>query len=211
MASEKEKASDKVKTICRLITEETLTPAKKEAQEIINIAKAEAASIIEEAKKEAIRIQQRSENEINHKLSVMNASIDMAVKQAILFLKQEVTEHFFSKEIHHLLAKEIQSKDWVAKMLDAIVTSIEKEGTRSELHAVIPKTLTREQIVHSLTKTVAEKLNSAGEKGISVGDLKGIEVKIVKENFVLSVTEESLHQILAKYVHRDLRDKIFNQ
>lgn len=207
--SEKEKASDKVKTICRLITEETLTPAKKEAQETINLAKNEAQVILEEAHKEAKLIQERCDREVEHKLSVMQASLDMAVKQAILFLKQEITEHFFSKELHHMLTKEMENRDWVAKLLEAMVVSLEKEGISSELHAVLPKTTTRDQIVHSLTKAVADRLKQAGEKGITVGNMIGVELKPAGENFTLSVTEEALHQIIAKYVHRDLREKIF--
>jgi vacuolar-type H+-ATPase subunit E/Vma4 len=211
MVSEKERASDKVKTICRLITEETLTPAKMQAEETLKIAKNEADNIIVEAKKEAARIQEQCDRDVEHKLSVMKASLDMAVKQAVLFLKQEVTEHFFSKELHHMLTNELQSQSWVVKMLDAIVSSIEKEGTHSDLHVVIPKTVTREQVLQSLAKTVADRLVNAGDKGVVVGNLVGVEVKVAQENFVLSVTEEALYEIIAKYVHRELREKIFNR
>lgn len=209
MVSEKEKASDKVKTICRLITEETLTPARKEAQDTINLAKSEAAALIEQAKQEAALIQERCDREVEHKLSVMQASLDMAVKQSILFLKQEVTEHFFSKELHHMLTKEMGNDEWIAKLLNALVTALEKEGIQSEFHVVLPKTATRERILQSLTKAVANRLIESGDHGIVVGNLVGVEVKLVKENFTLSVTEEALHQIIAKYVHRDLREKIF--
>jgi V/A-type H+-transporting ATPase subunit E len=209
MVSEKEKAGDKVKTICRLITEETLTPARKEAQDTINQAKNESIEIIEQAKREAVLIHEKCDREIQHKLSVMQSSLDMSVKQSILFLKQQVTEHFFSKELHHMLTKEMENDAWVAKLLEALVAALQKEGIESEFQVVIPKTATRDRIIQSLTKEVADKLQKSGDHGIVVGNLVGVEVKLVKENFTLSVTEEALHQIIAKYVHRDLREKIF--
>lgn len=212
MALEKEKASEKVRTICRIIEEETLNPAKKEAEDIVSQARREASEIVLKAKKEAEDELAKCDAEIEKKKRIFDSSLEMAVKQSIAYLKQEVTENFFSKALRETIKAETSSPSWIAKLLDALVEGLKKDGIATELQAVVPRTVSKEEILKSITQEVAKSLEASPEKALHVGDIDGgVEVKLVEHNFALSVSDEALRQIVAKYVHRDLKSKVYQK
>ena len=78
-----EKGQDRVKHICDVLRNNTIEPAKEEAEQVITEAHAEAERIIAAAEKEAQTKIQAAKDDIAQEQSVFQASLRQACKQGL--------------------------------------------------------------------------------------------------------------------------------
>ncbi|MEM8727205.1 MAG: V-type ATP synthase subunit E [Chlamydiota bacterium] len=198
---------EKVKKICEVLRKETLDPAKKEGDRIIAKARADAEKIIEDAKNEASRIGEESKRRIEEQRNLCQASMNLAAKQSIDTLKQEIEKNLFNPELNRLVADTVKEPKAVAELIQAMIAGIKKEGIEGDLKAIISGSVDVDAVNRELAKGGIEKLKS---ESIEVGAIEGgAQVKIIDKNLTIDMSDEALKELIAGFVRDDFRSMIF--
>ena len=202
-----EKAQDKVQKICDILKNETIAPAKQEAQEIIENAKLQAQQIMQQAYKEIEKIQQKENEEKAKRKQAFDVAMQLACRQALEGLKEQIEKKFFQENLTEVLQKELQKNDVIARLINVVVNAIEEKGIETELIAYIPEKISAKEINAKLLQKVIEKLQG---KSVVLGDLyAGAKVCMKDEKITLDISDEAIRDVVASYIRRDFRDMLF--
>src|SRR5262245_27015686 len=121
-----EQGPQKIQKICDILKQESLEPAKKEAEALIAEAKARAHQIVKDAEKQAEQILNDVKTDIEQERRIFQSMMNQASKLTVEALKQEVLQRFFNQEFANLLEKETADPHSIAKLIEAIIKAIEK-------------------------------------------------------------------------------------
>lgn len=202
-----DKGQDKIKKICSILRDETIEPAKKDAEKIIKEAQKQAEQIIKEAHKQAESIITDARHSVEQEKNVFHSSLLQASKQGIEALKQSIEHKLFNEQLSMLLESQTTDPKIISNLINAIVKSVEKEGLAADLTAIIPKNVVPKEVNKLLLEEVLKKLK---DQTVTVGNFKGgAKVKIVNKKMTIDISEESLQEILASYIRKDFRKMIF--
>lgn len=203
-----EKGQDKIKKICSVLRDETLEPAKKRAEEIINDGKRQAEEIIAEAEKQAAKIIADARAAVEQERNVFHSSLQQAAKQSVEALRQSIERKFFNEHLQTIVEKNASGPDLVAKLVNAIVKALEKEGLSTDLTALVPSTLSPKEVNELLLQDVLKALK---EHSVAIGGFAaGAQVRLDNKKMTIDITEQALKELLSGYVVRkDFRKMIF--
>lgn len=203
-----ETGKDKIQRICDALKKETLEPAKQEVRELIENAHLQAAEIINEAKKKAVRIHEEAAKEMDEKKKVFNASLNLACRQGIEQLKQQIEKELFNQQLADAVSKEMSDPKVIANIINSLISNLEEKGVEEEFVAMIPKNVTPRSISTLLAAKVLERLK---ESSIEVGEFTGgVKLQLKGSQITLDVSEPVVRELIAQYIRRDLRDLVFN-
>lgn len=204
-----EKGKDKIKKICDILRTETLEPALQEAETIIKEAQARAEHILDDARKRSFDLLAKTEKEIAKKKEIFEATLHHGAKQTIDWLKQEIEKQLFYPSLHNLIVKSTSSPEILVQLIQAIIRSIEVEGMKTDLSVLIPSTVEVRKVNELLGKEVLDKLR---EKSVLLGPMKGgIEVKLHQENISIDITDNTLIELLKKFIRKDFYQFFFKE
>ena len=198
---------DKIKKICEILKNETLQPAQEEAQKIIEGAQQEARNIQRAAELQAEETVSAAKAKMAKHKELFDHSIRLACGQVLESLRQEIENHLFNTSLSAWLSKQTLDADLAAKLINAIVKAVEKEGTSAELSAIIPSQIPAEKVNALLLKEVLGKLR---EKSVILGGMNGgVQLKLHDKQLTLDLSDEALKELLGKYIRKDFRDLLF--
>lgn len=204
-----ETGKDKVKKICDVLRKETLEPSQQQAKEILLQANLQAQEIIAQAHGEKEQLLSDVKELIAQKKAVFEASLSQMSRQVVDVLKQEIKENLFSKELLQLLRPEMNKPEILAKLINAVVGAIEKEGIETDLSMYIPEAVPAREINTLLLQSVLHKLQ---EKSVLIGPIQGgIELKLRDKNITIEITDSSLEELIERYSRRDFHELIFKK
>jgi V/A-type H+/Na+-transporting ATPase subunit E len=204
---EMESGNDKIKKICDAIKTQTIEPAKQRAEEIVENARLEAKEIKKNAEKARQEILLNADKELLQKENLCLSSIKSAAKQVIDQLKQDLENDFFAKNLNELISKSSSDPGTIAKLITAIVESIEKEGVDVDLSAIIPQKIGADKINLLLAKDILEKLRE--KKVIEGGFSGGAKVKMHDKQITIDISDEALTDLVARYIRKEFREMLF--
>jgi V/A-type H+-transporting ATPase subunit E len=202
-----ETGKDKVKKICDLLKKETLEPARHEADALIAEAKKLADQIIQQAREQAEKTINQAREEIEKQKTVFQASLSQACRQTLDMLKEKIEFKLFDPELNQLILKPLQSPSIIAKMIDAIVGGIEKDGIDSNIDLLVSAAVEPREINELLSSHVLNRLNGQSVKLSSIGG--GIEVKILKDHITIDLSDTAIRELVANYIRKDFRALVF--
>ncbi len=202
-----DKGQDKIKKICEALKNETLEPAKKQAEQIIEEARAQAAQIIADAKKQTEKLHLASKAELEQERKVFQLSLVQAAKQGLEALKQSIEHSLFNEELHSLLEKHMADPNVISKLISAIIHAIEKEGLATDLVALIPHTVPPKEVNRLLAEQFLKKLKG---QSVTLGDFAGgAQVKLEGKKITVDISDTALQELLTQYLRKDFRKLIF--
>lgn len=202
-----EKGQDKIQKICDKIREETIEPAKQQAQTIIDEAQKKAEEIIAKAEQQAEELHQQARKQIEQERNVFHSTLQQASKQAVEALRQTIENQFFNSELKNILDQDLAQPQVVAQLINGIVKAIEKEGIETDLAAVIPRSVSPDQINHLLLDSVKQKLK---QKPLEIGNFAGgAQVKLEGKRMTLDLTDRTIKEMLTSYIRKDFRQLLF--
>jgi V/A-type H+-transporting ATPase subunit E len=203
-----ETGKDKIKKICEILKNESIEPAKQEAQRIIDEAGEHAHEMIREAEKKAVSIIEEGRKKMEKERALFNASLTQAGKQALENLRQEIEKSLFNKEISSFVEKTTSDEKVASSLIAALVNAIEKEGTSADFSALIPRSLPADKVNQLLAKDILEKLR---EKSVVIGDfMSGVQIKLHDKEMTLDLSDSALKELLGKYLRKDFRQFLFS-
>lgn len=200
-------SENKIREICDTLRKEALTPAHEEAKRVVERAGREASEIIDAAKREAKSLVGQAEKEIEEQRNIFRSSIHLACKQSLSAFKQEIEDRLFSPVLGEWIRSGLDGSEVLARLLNAIVASIEKEGIEGELTALIPSFVSKEEVNKALTK---EALHRLDKRSVQVADFAGgVRVRIASQNVTIDVTDEAIKEMVATFIGDDFRATLF--
>ena len=198
---------DKIKKICEILKHETLQPAKEEAKEILASAEQESRSIIRAAEMKAANLLQEAKAKIAKERELFESSIRQASRLGIESLRQEIENKLFNSGINAWLGKQAVDAELAAKLINAVVSAIEKEGSSANFSALIPSHIPADKVNALLLKKVLEALR---EKSVVVGEfIGGVQVKLHDRQLTLDLSDEALKELIGHYIRKDFREILF--
>jgi V/A-type H+/Na+-transporting ATPase subunit E len=207
MTKQLDKGEDKIQQICDLLKVETLEPAKQEAEGIVDDAKQKADKIINDAEAQAKELIREAHETIERERSVFHSALEQAAAQCFEALKQRIQNKLFDAELDSLIRKEASSAEVAAKLISAIVKGLEKEGTESDLSAIVSQNLSVDEVNKLLAENI---LNKLAENSVSLGSFAaGAQVKLIDKRVTLDVSDQVLKELLSNYLRKDFRELIF--
>ncbi len=202
-----EKGKDKIREICDVLRRETLEPAQGEAKLIVAEAEEQRSRILKQAQDEANVLLAAARAQIEKERQVYKSSLEQASKQALEALRQSIEQQLFQPELVETVDKRMVDPDVVAKLIRAIVTSLESEGLETDLHALIPRTVSADQINALLGKEILTKLK---DHAVKVGDFAGgAQVKLLSKKMTIDISSQALVELLTRYLRDDFRQFFF--
>lgn len=203
-----EKGQDKIKKICSVLRDETLEPAKKQAEEIVKEGQRQAEEIIAQAQVSAEKIIDSARTAIEQERNVFYSIMQQAAKQSLEALRQDIEKKFFSEHLQSVIEKNTQSADIIAKLVNAIVKALEKEGLSSDLTALVPNAVSPKEVNDLLLQDVLKTLK---EKSVVLGNFSGgVRLKLNNKQMSIDITEDAIKELLANYiVRKDFRKMLF--
>lgn len=202
-----EKGKDKIQQICDILKNETLQPAKEEAAEILEGAKAEAARIVQQAKAQAEKIIHDTRLEMEKERAVFNTALQQSAAQCVESLKQTIQNQIFNTEIEQLIQKEAKEPQVVAKIVEAIIKAIQKEGVDISLSAIIPAAVSVDEVNRILGQELVNRLR---EKSVVLGTFAaGAQVKLHNKQLMLDISDQVLKELLGNFLRKDFRKLLF--
>ncbi|MBS0615418.1 MAG: V-type ATP synthase subunit E [Verrucomicrobia bacterium] len=201
-----ETGKDKVKKICDILRKETLEPAKLEADDILAKARREAEEILADAEARAEEMIAHARSDIERQKTVFQASLSQACRQAIDLLKEKIENKLFHPQLLKLLSAPLQDPNVIAKLIAAVVEGIDKQGIDTDLTVQIASTVPARAVNELLAKEIVSRLK---EKGVLLSTIGGgIEVKLVKDNITIELSDVALKEMVAEYIRKDFRDLV---
>lgn len=202
-----ESGKDKVKKICEVLKKETLEPAKREAEEILQGAHAEAERIIAEARQRASNLELDAKKQIERERNIFQSSLNQACKQSLEYLKQQIEDNLFNKELSSLITKHTQDPKVLADLVTAVIKAIDKAGIDTDLSAYVAASVPAKSVNSLLLQDVLQRLK---DKGVLIGNMTGgVAIKLHKDNITLDITDAALKELVSQYIRKDFRDMVF--
>lgn len=202
-----ESGKDKVKKICEVLKKETLEPAKREAEEILQGAHAEAERIVAEARQKASNLELEAKKQIERERNIFQSSLNQACKQSLEYLKQQIEDNLFNKELSTLITKHTQDPKVLADLITAVINAIDKAGIDTDLSAYVAASVPARSVNSLLLQDVLQRLK---DKGVLLGAMAGgVAIKLHKDNITLDITDAALKELVSQYVRKDFRDMVF--
>ncbi|HEY5259843.1 MAG TPA: V-type ATP synthase subunit E [Rhabdochlamydiaceae bacterium] len=203
-----ETGKDKVKKICEVLKQETLDPARREADEIIAAARLKAEELVEDAHRNIEKMHRKVKEEIEMERTVFQASLSQACRQTIEILKQTIEDKLFNHELTKQLGQRLRQPDVLGALITAVVNAVEKEGIDTEISAFIPAAVPASAVNAFLTDAILHRLK---EKSVLLMPIAGgVEVKLHKEHVTIDISEATLKELVAQYIRKDFRELFFH-
>lgn len=203
-----ETGKEKIQKICDAIRTETLEPAKQEASELIENAHLQAAEILKNAEKSAAELIKKAKEQIEEKEKIFQSSLQLAARQGVEVLKQKIEEKLFDQTLDDLVRSQTNEPKLVAHIIDSFMKEMIEKGVDEDFVAIIPKEVSPRDINLLLAKEILEKLQG---RSVVVGDFDGgAQIQIKDKHLTIDVSDTTVKELIARYIHRDFREMIYS-
>jgi V/A-type H+/Na+-transporting ATPase subunit E len=203
-----DKREDKIQQICNQLRREAIDPAKSEAEQIIEQARKKGEALIDQATEDAKQMVRNTQMALENERKVFKSSLEQSAKQALEALRQEIQQKFFSENLAQVIEKSLNDPQVIAQLINGLVKDVEKKGIDTDVEVMISKQISAKSLNELLLAEVREKLK---KEPISLdGLVAGVKVSLVNKHMTLEITDQTLKELLAKYIRKDFRQMLFN-
>ncbi|NGX55422.1 MAG: V-type proton ATPase subunit E [Chlamydiae bacterium] len=202
-----ETGKDKIKKICEILRDETIEPAKLEAQKVLEQAQQKAEEIVAEGQKKASELLAAAKEQREKDQKLFKSSLKQASEQAMEGLRQNIEGKLFNEGLSDWVESHTADPKVAAALITALVQAIEKEGSSADFSALIPKAVPAEKVNAHLTKQILTKLH---EEGMITGDfLGGVQIKMHDRKLTLDLSDTAIQELLEKYIRKEFHALLF--
>ena len=202
-----EKSQERIQAICEKIREETLNPAKLQAELIIDEAKKEAERIKLQAIRDAEKIRDEAKRNLEVEKQIFTSSLEQAAKQSVDLLKQKIDSSLFNPALEKWVVEQLGGAKEHAKLIEVIIQAIQKEGFKTDLAITIPHEFTPDEITSKISSNILKELKDGA---IEVGDIKGgVKVTLKGKHMTLDLSDSALRELIASFIRKDFRKVFF--
>lgn len=200
-------ANDKIQLICEQIKNDAIEPAKLEARTIVENALKEAENIKAQSLKDIEEEKLRVLSYIEKQKQISEASIQLAIKQAIDKLKYDII-NLFNETLSSVIESEVSKTDVIVKLIDSVCEALVKEGIYNPIHLTIGNKIEPIELANKLSDELKKKLVNGP---LAIGTFSGgAEIKLQGKNLTIDVSDKAVKELFSTFLKRpDFRSLIF--
>lgn len=200
---------ERLAAICQMIRNDTLDPAKEEAENITHAAERDAARIRAEAKQQAERMLQDARTLIREEREMFDASLDQASRQVVALLKEKIEQSLFNPTLDSYLSSEFKSEQKTAALLDLLIQQLQSEGIQGDLAVWLGNHLSKEEVIKHLGQEAIKKIS---KEALQIGTHNyGFILKIINRHLLIDITPEALKEMLSTFLRPEFRAFLFKE
>lgn len=202
-----ESGQDQLQRICDLLRHDTLEPALAEARRIETEAQHAAQKLLDEANRKASEREAAARRQIQREQEVFQQNVNQALKQAVALLRQEIEQSLFKSSLMAALQGPTSDPTLMAKLVDAMVEALRREGVDVDLNVEVGKTLPPQELINALAPEVRRIVESGKIQTASFP--AGVAVTLAGEDVTLDMSEGAIREWLGRFLRKDFRDMLF--
>ncbi len=191
---------NKLQELTQKLYNEGVEKANVEAEKILNEAKSEAEKIKQNAEKEAEKIIAAAEQKSIEIKKNVDAELNLAAKQTVRTVKQQVTDMIVSKVIDEPVKKAFDEVKFVKEIIETVVKNWDpKKGEAIDLSVLLPADLEKE-FSNFFTAKSGKELNANLELSFSDSIKGGFKVGPADGSYKISFSEEDFENFFKSYL-----------
>lgn len=221
MADETQKISSGVQSLINRLKDEGVQAGQQEADRIVEEARKLSSDILSKARTEADRIREEVQREIETERGAAHEALQMAVRDSVLKLREEINSRF-AAQVSRLVSAELADKDFLKQLILIIAgRSVPEKAIDQQVELLVSEALFSEDTRQTEKKVSAKKGKDPLVPfilGISDGMLRegftvkpsanakaGLRVRLVGEDLEIDLTDQTLTELILKYMVPRLR------
>lgn len=191
---------NKLQELTQKLYNEGVEKANVEAEKILAEATSEAEKIKQNAEKEAKKIIASAEQKSTEIKKNVDAELNLAAKQTVRTVKQQVTEMIVSKVIDEPVKKAFDDVKFVKEIIETVIKNWDpKKGETIDLSLLLPADLENEFSKFFTAKT-GKELNANLELSFSDSIKGGFKVGPADGSYKISFSEEDFENFFKSYL-----------
>lgn len=199
----------KIDRICQVLREETLIPAQDEAREIVEKAQNQARRLLEKARGEIEALEAEAHQRIEQERRVFESSLAQASRQGLEVIRQAIEERLLHADLKKKIAAATSDPKVIAKLIDAIIAALRKDGMATHLSALIPATVDARAVNELLAQETLAALEVGGVVLDGFGG--GVQLVLKDQKMTVDVSDEAILELLGRFLRKDFRDLLFRE
>lgn len=191
---------NKLQELTQKLYNEGVEKANQEAEKILTDAKAEVLKIMQNAEKEAKTIVTKAEQRATEIQKITTSEIQLAAKQTLRSVKQQVTELIVSKVIEEPVKKSFDDNKLVKEIIETAVKNWNPQKHETiDLSLLLPAKLEKEFTAYFKEKS-AKELNANLELTFSESIKGGFKIGPADGAYKISFTEEDFENFFKSFL-----------
>ncbi|MFO7843489.1 MAG: hypothetical protein R6V16_06730 [Bacteroidales bacterium] len=200
---------NKLQELTQKLYNEGVEKANEEADKIIKEAKAEADKIKKNAEKEAKGIIEEAEQKSEEIKKNVHAELELASKQTVRKVKQQITDLITSKVIDEPVKKAFDDEKFVKEIIETMIKNWDPQKKESiDLSVLLPEKLEKEFEKYFKAKT-GKELNAKLELSFSDAVKGGFKIGPADNSYKISFTEEDFINFFKSYLRPKTGEMLF--
>jgi V/A-type H+/Na+-transporting ATPase subunit E len=200
---------NKLQELTQKLYNEGVEKANEEADKIIKEAKAEADKIKKNAEKKAKGIIEEAEQKSEEIKKNVHAELELASKQTVRKVKQQITDLITSKVIDEPVKKAFDDEKFVKEIIETIIKNWDPQKKESvDLSVLLPEKLEKEFEKYFKAKT-GKELNAKLELTFSEAVKGGFKIGPADNSYKISFAEEDFINFFKSYLRPKTGEMLF--
>lgn len=200
---------NKVQLLTKKIYEEGVAKANAEAANILNDANEKAATLVKEAERKAFQLVEQAKRESEELRQNVNSEIQLAARQAISSLKQEIANAVTLKASSAPLTKAVGDQDFIKEIIEIAVRNWSQNGqSQADLALILPESA-QSQVDDYLTSSVKSLLDNGLELQFSKRLGNGFRIGPADGSYVVSFSENDFDTLFKEYLRPKTVELLF--
>ncbi|MFO7827641.1 MAG: hypothetical protein R6V23_03390 [Bacteroidales bacterium] len=200
---------NKLQELTQKLYNEGVEKANDEADKIIAEAKAEADKLKKNAQKEAKEIINEAEQKSEEIKKNVHSELELASKQTIRTVKQQVVELITSKVIDEPVKKSFDDEKFVKEIIETVIKNWNPQKDESiDLSVLLPEKLEKEFEKYFKAKT-GKELNANLELSFSDAVKGGFKIGPADNSYKISFTEDDFINFFKSYLRPKTVEMLF--
>jgi len=200
---------NKLQELTQKLYNEGVEKANEEADKIIKEAKSEADKIKKNAEKEAKGIIEEAEQKSEETKKNVHAELELASKQTVRKVKQQITDLITSKVIDEPVKKAFDDEKFVKEIIETMIKNWDPQKKESvDLSVLLPEKMEKEFEKYFKAKT-GKELNSKLELSFSDAVKGGFKIGPDDNSYKISFTEEDFINFFKSYLRPKTGEMLF--
>ena len=191
---------NKLQELTQKLYNEGVGKANVEAEKILAEAKSEAEKLKQNAEKDAQKIIANAEQKSVEIKKNVDAELNLAAKQTIRTVKQQITDMIVSKVIDEPIKKAFDDVKFVKEIIETVVKNWNPQKNEAiDLSVLLPADLEKE-FAKFFTAKSGEELNANLELSFSDSIKGGFKVGPADGSYKISFSEDDFENFFKSYL-----------
>ena len=191
---------NKLQELTQKLYNEGVEKANAEAEKILAEAKSEAEKLKQNAQKDAQKIVADAEQKSAEIKKNVDAELNLATKQSIRTVKQQITDMIVSKVIDEPVKKALDDAKFVKEIIQAVVKNWNPKGNETiDLSVLLPADLEKE-FAKLFTAKTGQELNANLELSFSDSIKGGFKIGPADGSYKISFSDDDFENFFKTYL-----------